>query len=169
MPPTYASDTAVPVEKSKEEIARLLRQWGCIGLQWTENWKQSNAQLRFCWPHNGVEYIVRLSLVFPTDAEMERTCTIRHKTRDARLAWLDKEREQTARAIYRIVLIKLKADFNMVSAKMATVVEVFLPFLEDAQGRTVAEIATPRLPELLGPDGGQRLFPPPGATTAPSR
>jgi len=158
-PRRYAAETNVPVEKSQVEIAKLLREQGCIGVQWTEDWQRSRADLRFCWPHGGAEYVARITIQMPTDETILRGCAIRHKTRDARAAWLVKEREQVARSAYRIVLIKLKADFNMVRAGMVSAVEILLPFLEDQQGRTVAELATPRLPELLGPDGATRFLP----------
>lgn len=38
-------DTKVSIEKSKEEIDRLLKKFGCIGIQWT--WLEGKEILRF--------------------------------------------------------------------------------------------------------------------------
>lgn len=157
----YAEDTAVPVEKSQAEIGRLLREHACAGVQWTEDWKAGTVQLRFVWPHEGTTYVARITLRIPLDSVLVKGCTIRHKTPEARAAWLAKEREQHLRSAHRVVLVKLKADFAMVRCGMASAVEILLPFLEDASGRTVAEVVAPRLAEIRGPGvagliGGER-------------
>lgn len=146
----FAEDTSVPVERSQAEIARLLRDYGCLGVQWAEDWTEGTTILRFCWPHEGARYLARITSRIPPDAEIRSGCTVKHRTPEAASAWLAKARDQRARQAMRLVLLKLKADFNMVRAGMVSAVEILLPFLENDQGRTLAEVAVPLLPELFG-------------------
>lgn len=39
--------TAVPVERSKEQISRLLREYGAEGVQWTDRFDTGQVQLQF--------------------------------------------------------------------------------------------------------------------------
>jgi hypothetical protein len=59
-------------------------------------------------------------------------------------AWPDLEDD-----LRRVLLLWLKAALNAVDSGLIDVETIFLPFLEDRNGKTIAEIALPRLGVLL--------------------
>jgi len=148
-PSLFAEATAVPIHKSREEIAALLRTWGCTGVQWTDDWMSpARFTLRFAWPFEGQTYMARLMVALPPDEKILRGYPARGRI--PRSEWLEREREQHARRLHRLLAMKLKMDLNAVHSGVLTVAEAILPFLEGPDGRTVSEVAQARLPELLG-------------------
>jgi predicted component of type VI protein secretion system len=71
---------------------------------------------------------------------------------------LEDYREQRRRQSYRVLLLWLKAALNAVEAGLVSAAAVFLPWLEDAQGQTVAEVALPHIAELMR-GSARRLLP----------
>ncbi len=145
---TYAHDTTVPVARSRQEIDHLLRQWGCDGIQWTDDFRALASRLRFRWTFEGVTYAARLDVRMPPDEVL-----IREFRRRPTKLQLDARREQRLRSLHRVLLLTIKAQLNAVEAGLVTAVETFLPFLEDGEGRTIAELAVPHLRELPGGSG----------------
>lgn len=142
---SYAHDTAVPVARSRGEIDALLRQWGCDSIQWTDQFREGVAELRFAWTWNGTTYRARLAVRMPADAALRK-----HGDTATQLA---KRRDQRWRSLHRVLLLTIKAQLNAVESGLLTAIEVFLPHLEGADGRTVAELAAESLPRLLGDRG----------------
>jgi hypothetical protein len=58
---------------------------------------------------------------------------------------------------HRVLLLWIKAAFNAVEAGIVTAEQIFLPFLEGADGKTVSEIAIPRMAELTRGSAGRLL------------
>lgn len=141
----FAEDTSVPVARSRAAIDALLRDWGCTGLGWSDDFDAQRAALRFRWTHEGVEYLARFVVQLPDDAALKKTMRASYPTRKQ----LDDYREQRARQAYRVLLLWIKAALNAVDAGLVSAASVFLPWLEGADGRTVAEVALPRLTQLL--------------------
>ena len=71
----------------------------------------------------------------------------------------DRRADQAARAGHRVLLLWIKAALNAVAAGLLTAEEVFLPHMEGSDGRTVAEVALPRLRDLLTGAPASRLLP----------
>lgn len=149
MPRTYAEDTSVPVSRSREEIGRLLREWRCDAIQWTDDFLAGRVQLRFRWEHEGVVYHARMEATIPPRDAIRRDMASQRSRGVPTDAQVDAAQEQRSRAIHRLLALKLKADLNCVRAGLFSAIDVFLPHVEGNDGRTVAEVAGPRLRALL--------------------
>jgi hypothetical protein len=138
----YAEKTSVPVARSRAEIDRLLRDWRCDGVQWTDEFSQGRVALAFIWSRDrgkGVveRYQARMTLKMPTGESVAEA--------------------RRRRALHRTLLIWLKAAFNAIDAGLVTAEQLFLPFLVGNDGRTVGEIAIPNLTRLLDGAAGRLL------------
>jgi len=116
---TYAADTTVPVGRSRGEIDKLLRGWGCGAISWGDDYDHGVVQVSFRWQHDGRTWDARISMPQP-----------KGETRE------DKQRR---RQLHRILLIKLKSDLNCVEAGFVSAAVVFLPYLVGTSGLTAAE------------------------------
>jgi hypothetical protein len=146
----YAEKTAVPIGRSRGEIDHLLRQWGCLGIQWTDAFDQGRVALRFVWERGDTKYMARFTLNLPTDEDLKKEAVDqRSASRQISEGKLRKLQDGRGRSEHRVLLLWLKAAFNAVEVGIVSAEEIFLPFLEDANGKTFAEIAIPRLPDLL--------------------
>ncbi len=145
----HADYSRVPVARTRGAIEDLLRQWGAAGLQWTDDYDVGRVTVRFRWPWEGTELQARISMVRPTDDEI-RAEYARPPSADQ----VARRADQRWRTRHRQLLLLLRAQLNAVEAGITTAVEVFLPYLENAAGETVAELVTPQLqalPDSRGP------------------
>ncbi len=104
--------------------------------------------LRFIWPYEGNRYIARMTLQLATD-EVLKKLAVDGRTRRFSASKFAKLSAQRGRQEHRVLGLWLKAALNAVAAKLITAEELFLPFLEGNDGKTVAELALPRLHELF--------------------
>lgn len=147
----YAEDTSVPVARSRAEIAELLHRQRCISIQWTDDIEQGVVTLRFRWRWEEGEYQARIGLQLPTEAQLRRE---RPKATEAQR---QRHIEQRTRSLHRVLALTIRAQVHAVEAGLVTAVEIFLPWLEDSEGRTVAEFFVPRL-RLLPTTATARLL-----------
>lgn len=147
----YASTTSVGVAKSRGEIDALLRQWGCDGIRWTDQHKIGLVQVEFTWEHDDTPYLARFSIQLPDDAELRKRS--QHASQHYFLeSKYQKLCADNGKVEHRILLLFLKAAFNAVEEGIIDAQTLFLPYLVGADGRTVAEVALPRLSKML--EGG---------------
>lgn len=152
----YAQDTTVKVEKTRQEIARLLRNFGCDQIRWDDNMRTGLSLLEFIWLHEGLQYHARFPLQLPTEADLREQA--RHaKTGKLLDAKLNRLREASGREENRLLLLLLKAILNAVESGILEPAMIFLPFLVDKNDKTFGEVAVPKLPMLLK-TGGQALL-----------
>ena len=45
----YAEDSSVPVDRSRAEITKMLKEWGCSGMGWHELFDDGAVELGFVW------------------------------------------------------------------------------------------------------------------------
>jgi len=153
----YAADTTVPVARSRGEIDSLLRQWKCKGIQWTDQFDDGIVVLRFAWAFEGNSYMTRFTIRLPSESElMKQAIDGRSSTKISPIK-LEKLQAKQGQQEHRILLLWLKAAFNAVQAGIVRAEEIFLPFLEGANGQTVSEAVLPRL-ALLMTDNPSRLL-----------
>ena len=138
------------MSKSRAEIDALLRGWGCGQLQWSDDFAAGRVRLRFVWAHSGASYLARFDLLLPTDEVLRK----RAGGWDGKLRKLQADRGKQE---HRVLLLWLKAALNAVESGLVTAETLFLPFLEGADGQTVAEIAVPRM-GFLHSEGAGRLL-----------
>lgn len=144
----YAEDTQVPISRSRAEIDRMLRDWGADAIQWSDDFKHDKVLLRFLWTWEERQYVARFSIALPSRAEL--SCqAIDRRTRRVSENKLDALMQARGRTEHRILALWLKAAFNAVNAGIVTAEALFLAFFEGRDGQTVAEVALPRLPDLL--------------------
>jgi len=158
----YAQDTSVPVGRSRGEIDALLRRWGAKGVQWTDDFDEGKVALRFAWTHEGSQYMARFNINLPSEDELRKQAIDGRSTnygQGGRVseAKLEKLRRARGQAEHRLLLFWLKAAFNAVEAGIISAEALFLPFLEGRDGKTVAEVAVPKLSELLSYNAGRLL------------
>jgi hypothetical protein len=151
----FAEGTAVPVARTRGEVDRLLEDWGVSGIQWTT--EAESFSLRFLWKHKDRGYMARIQIKLPSRAELEKEA-IDNRTNKPSANKLSCLLDRRGRREHRLLLLWIRAALNAVEAGMVAAEAVFLPFLEDASGRTVAEVALPRLGKLVT-EGAERLLP----------
>lgn len=144
----FAEDTSVSTSKTRGEIDSLLRTWGCHGLRWTDDYRGGQVILEFTWEYENIEYLARFNVSMPRDAE------VREEALDGRSNKFSENKyqkllEARGRREHRVLLLWLKAALNAVDAGIVDAATLFLPFLVGNNGDTFAEIAVPKLPQLI--------------------
>lgn len=153
----FAQDTAVPISRSRGEIDKLLRDWGATGIQWTDEFDKDRVTLQFIWPKEEHSYMARFSVVLPGRKDLEADAV------DGRSGQVSERKmemllDARGKAEHRLLLLWLKAALNAVEAGIVEAEAIFLPFLVGADGRTVAQVALPRLAQLVTEDAGKLLL-----------
>lgn len=145
----FASDTAVPVDRTRAEINKLLADWQCAAIGWTDHLADDRVDCNFTWHRDGALYRVRFSIGIPVRVEVG--------ARHPRGRWdaakkkyfatlSDEDKRQAWRSAHRLLLLKLKADLNAAQAGLAKAEEIFLPWMVDPRtGATIAEAIVPQL------------------------
>lgn len=144
----YAEGTSVAVSKSRGEVDKLLREWGADAIQWSDEFKAATATLRFIWTYDENEYLARFTIKLPAEEELKKGAV------DGRTGRVSQTKMETllrtrGRQEHRILLLWLKAALNAVDCGIVSAEAIFLPFMEGKDGRTVAEIAVPKMAQLL--------------------
>lgn len=157
----FAEGTTVPVAKSREEIQRVLQNWGAAQVTWGDDYERGAVLLRFVWLQKATahrfqaRFIVRLQPVLALRKLAGETSWARPNE-----VRLQKLMEARGKQEHRVLLLWLKAAFNAIELGLITAEELFLPFMESADGRTVSEMALPGIANLLAPGGGRLLLGP---------
>lgn len=149
----YAENTAVPISRSRAEIDKLLRAWGATGIQWTDEFEHDRVTLRFIWPRGETRFTARFDLRLPTAKSFEGEATDR---RNGRLLpqKLQKLLDARGKHEHRVLALWIKAALNAVDSGIVEPEVLFLPFIENKAGKTVAEATLPALTK-----GGSVSFP----------
>ena len=134
-PNRYAVNTKVPVGQTRSDIDKLLRVWGVSQISWADDIAGGRAMVRFLWKVDQTSYIARFDLE------------------------VDVDDPQLQRCAFRALLLWLKACFVSIEAGIVTAEQLFLPFLEGADGRTFGEVALAQLPTMLEKGGAANLLP----------
>jgi len=151
----YASDTSVPIERSRAEIEEMLRRLGSdqIGVV------QERLQAVVFFRYNGANF--RFTLPLPTADDSAVKFTASNKLRSPS----DREaiRLQLTRSRWRSLFLTIKAMLVGVEAGIFEFAEIFLPYLIWGDGRTTAQTLLPDVEEAFKsgrplPKIGQRLL-----------
>lgn len=144
--PAYEG-TTVEVSKSKAEAEELVRRRGCKQYQWTTLdhpiTGRPRHEFRFeLRTSTGASVRVRLAADVPEIKQRYHgSSRVRRKPRD--------EVEAEERRLMRVLVANLKAMFTSAEAGLVRTEDVFLPYIEDMSGTTIAEHLSPVLPQLL--------------------
>lgn len=142
----YATQTTVPVEKSKAEIEKLAMKYGASGF--STAWKEKQARVEFLIGGRHV----RIEICLP-DKNEERfsTTDTGRKRRNAEAtyrAW-----EQECRSIWRALKAIVHAKFEAVECGVSTYDQEFMANIMLPDGKTVGEHALPTIKSVY--DGGK--------------
>jgi len=138
--------TSVPIARSREQIRKLLINFGVRGVQFSENFESGEVNVRFAKATGQQLRTVSVSMHIPEAPKPKRKPT--RKSADDR-------KEQMARATYRALHDWLKAQFVAVEFGLLSFEDVFLSHFEwmvNGQTMTVGALIKPRLetrPEFL--------------------
>lgn len=152
----YASQTTVPVERSKGEIERLLSRYGAS--RFAHGWDREKAVVLF----NAHDRMIRFTLPLPNRKEFSRTPTGRERKnpRATDLAW-----ETACRQRWRALCLVIKAKLEAVESGIAEFTEEFLPYTVLPNGSTVAEWIQPQIGEAYAKGRLPKMLPGLGETT----
>ena len=148
----FAQDTQVSVSCSRAEIDVLLRKWGCAAIAWSDNYAMGWAQLSFAWKREGDLYLAKFRIKIPDEKALrEKAAKLAREPHRRRTTeqFYEQFRQGLGKVEHRLLLLWIKAALNAVEAGIVPAEAIFLPFLVGQDGRTVGEVALPRLPNLL--------------------
>lgn len=153
----YAASTSVTVQKSRAQIEKLLQRWGCDGLRWTNLYGAGTVTIEFTWEHEERGYLARFTIKVPNDDQL-RSEACHGSTGRYLQTKFDNLTEHRGRQEHRALGLLLKAAFVAIEEGILDAETFFLPYLVGSDGRTVAEVALPRLGLLLGEGGASALL-----------
>lgn len=139
--------TSVTIAKTREQIDTLLRKWGVSGVQWEDNFEVGDVTLRFRWKSEDVEYVARYKL------ELESEEKIREQAIDLRNGKFSENKydrilRERGKREHRLLMAFLKNVFEAVGEGIISAEAVFLPWIEDAEGKTLYERIKPAMAQL---------------------
>jgi hypothetical protein len=170
----FAEDTEVPVARSRGEIEKLLKDWGVDGMSWGDDFKSGVVTLHFIWekvetravggqPLTSSRFTARVCFDLEPVEALRKKCLKPYSGGQIHQAKFEKLMAARGRREHRVLLLWLKAAFNAIDSHIISAEELFLPFLEGPDGRTVGQVALPRLRMLLT-ENADRLLPAKGGT-----
>lgn len=151
----YASETSVPVEKSRAEIESILRRYGADGFRygWADRDGRRLEQIDF----TAKDRMVRFIMAMPSKDDRQFAYTpARHHRRsepERVKAW-----EQACRQRWRALALAIKAKLEAVECGISEFESEFLAHIVDPEsGRTMEQIMRPQIAQrysgLEGPLG----------------
>lgn len=145
----YASETEVPVERSKAEIERTLLRYGAE--EFASGWDHSRAVVMFRMSGRRI----RFYLPMPAAEEFQKKRDGYNRTESQLIAAL----EQAKRQRWRALALAIKAKLEAVASGITTFEEEFMAHVIMPNGKNFGEWAAPqietaykdkKMPPLLG-------------------
>lgn len=133
----YAADTTVSVDRSKQEIERILQRYGAS--EFASGWRIDKAMMQFRMK----DRIVRFVLALPQKDEFKTTSGKfpRRRTENQMLGAM----EQAQRQRWRALALAIKAKLESVASGIEEFDTAFMGQIVMPNGQTMAEIATPQI------------------------
>jgi len=139
--PTYAAQTSVSWQSSRDEIERTLTRYGAN--QFMYGWTEGGAMLAFS--ARGRQ--IRFTLPLPDRKSREFTHTpAKGLARSA--PEVEKAYDQAVRQRWRALALVIKAKLEAIEAGISDFEEEFLAHIMLPNGRTVGEETLPRVTEM---------------------
>ncbi len=137
----YAAGTAVPVERSKAEIERLLARYGCssFGTGWSNEGSDHFAHITF--KHGDTAIMCGITMPRPEEFRFTPSGRRRHGGSPA----IREAYEAEKRRRWRALLLIIKAKLEAVSIGITTLEREFLADIVLPDGRTLGSWAMPVL------------------------
>ncbi len=134
---SYAQSTAVPIDRSKAEIGKILTKYGANGFIYGEQGPLS--VVAFEMQGRRIKFILPMPTMKDCNSQ--------------------KELEQRSRSRWRCLVLAIKAKLECVESGITTLEQEFLAHIVLPNGRTMGEVAIPqiaqsyadkKMPPLLG-------------------
>lgn len=141
--------TNVGIAKSRGDIDAILRKWGVTGISWGEDYDNGLVVLRFRWKReeDGQQYSARFMIQIQTDEELEKLAIDKRSGRHSEKKYVRLKNARGKRE-HRVLFFMLKSLFEAVEDGLMVPEQVFLPWIEDADGMTVFERIGPVMGQL---------------------
>ena len=139
--------TSVTIGRSREEIDTLLRNWGVSGIQWEDDFKRGIVNLRFRWDNDGIHYVARYQIALDSDEELQDIAVDGRSGKPSEKKF-DRLKVERGKREHRVLAAFLKNVFEAVEQGIIDAEAVFLPWLEDSEGRTVYERIGPVMKKI---------------------
>lgn len=133
--PTYAKNTDVSSDRSRNEIERTLTRYGAD--QFLYGWQEGMAMIGFRMKNK----MVRFLLPMPNKDQFRKTETGRIRTQSSQ----DVAFEQAVKQRWRALALVVKAKLEAVESKITTFEEEFMAHIVLPNGKTVFEQFLPEL------------------------
>jgi len=146
----YATQTQVPVDRSKGEIERILQRYGAE--KFMTGWDQQKAVIAFIYEGRAIQ----ISLVLPNKSDFANTPTGRRRRHPDDMI---KHWEQACRQSWRALALVIKAKLEAVEAGIATFEDEFLAYTLLPTGETVSQYSQPKINEMLKTGKVPKLLP----------
>lgn len=156
----YAENTAVPVERSKAEIERMLARYGAD--QFMSAWSNQQAVIGFA----AHKRLVRFTLPLP-GPEQFRYHVVRGRKKARTDAEVRTAVERETRRRWRSLVLAIKAKLEAVASKISSFEDEFLPWIVLPSGNTVGQEVLPQIDQIYeeaDSSGAIKLLPPAGGT-----
>ena len=121
----FATETTVPVEKSRSEIERLCMRYGCSQFMSGVDYENHHARIQF----KAKDRVIRFELTLPNLKDYRR----------------ERQYEQALRTKWRALLLVIKGKLESVEAGIATFEEEFMPYIVMPNDQTIAAILSPMI------------------------
>ena len=138
--------TATSGERAREEIRKLLLQFGCDSVGFMDEFAEQRLLLAFEWRGQRVQF--RASARGWADLYL-RENPWHNRRRCSEDEWRDKALQQGMVAVNSILRDWVKGQIMAVETGLTEFRHVFLPYMVTAGGETVAELVDRRGSELL--------------------
>ena len=140
--------TTVAVSKSREEVDKILLNWGVSGIQWEDDFDKGLAQLRFRWKRDdGTELVARFRVDLESEEELRESAIDLRNGQFSQKKY-DRLKLERGKREHRVLLNLLKNMFEAIDEGIIPAESLLLPWLEDATGKTVYEKVAPQLSQL---------------------
>lgn len=143
------SSTQVTINKSRDDIEEVLRNWGVQGIQWEDDFKNDRSILRFRWLREEDEkiYVARFILDFEPLEDIKKRAIDQRNNKFSKLKF-ERLIKYRGKREHRLLYMFLKNTFEAVSQGIIQAEAVFLPWLEDGEGVTLFERIAPVMGSL---------------------
>lgn len=134
---TYAADTSVPVERSRNEIEKILARYGASAF----GYMTDDGQAVVMFEAHGRRIRFQLTLPKQDERRFTHTKTGTQRTDNAAFgAW-----EQGCRARWRALVLCIKAKLESVESQITDFESEFLAWIMLPTGETMGEVARPAI------------------------
>lgn len=136
----YAENTSVPIERSRDEVERILTRYGAD---------------RFAYGWDGASWVVGfrahgkfLKFVLPVPDKKAEGIARSPRGRRRSVGIIEQAWDQERRRRWRSLALAIKAKLEMVTSGISTFEVEFLPYIVLPSGQTVGNWLTPQLEEV---------------------